>query len=489
MDVEVDGTPAEETLLLSKGQNGDITERRFFGQSALTVKGSLGETAVAFSFAPPVNDSTEDPNPNLWPIFILCGDGSVYFVISGLNQAGLSIRPQVMGPLPMLPEAEDNYGSEACAILCLHPMISSPPLLVIGRTDGTLYHCVVLQKTDDDINDEALETASQISEWSTSIFNNEVSVELVLHVYECVELELSLVNAKGQTESQRPFDYPLHLSVDPMSPSRYFCSHKAGVHSVNLPMVGQLAELVKAPEETFKGMSLEQPSLVQHLICTQLFSKSNPSPVQGLTVSYPPAQLHCILSDFKAISIPLSKTNLMNDPQPLLCEDTSLASAQTASSNKESFDKYIATILQRTTNNPVMKAPKSANMSAEESYEILARSTKVLRDEYIGKLDKARKEIEKRVAGLETRKAQQHLSLSKLTEERFSLRDKAAQLSEKYEDIRDNQENQVSRIETILNVIQRRLPVASDAEIRMQRQLQSIERKVKDLANGKHINL
>ena len=66
----------------------------------------------------------------------------------------------------MLPETDNNYGQESCAILCLHPLISSPPLLVIADSKGTLYHCVVLSKMEDD---EALETASQISDWSSSI--------------------------------------------------------------------------------------------------------------------------------------------------------------------------------------------------------------------------------------------------------------------------------------------------------------------------------
>ena len=47
---------------------------------------------------------------------------------------GQKIQPaksrNVMGPLPMLPESDDNYGSDACALLCLHPVISSPPILV-----------------------------------------------------------------------------------------------------------------------------------------------------------------------------------------------------------------------------------------------------------------------------------------------------------------------------------------------------------------------
>merc|ERR1739844_620145 len=98
--------------------------------------------------------------------------------------------------------------------------------------------------------------------------------------------------------------------------------------------------------------------------------------------------------------------------------------------------------------------------------------------------EKARREIERRCASLEAKKTQQHLTLAKLTKERFQLRDNAAQLSEKYEDLRDTQDNLMLRIETVLNSIQRRLPVASDAEIRMQRQLQGREKKMKDLSNA-----
>ena len=124
MDLEQEG--AEETIQLSEGSLGTSS---LFGKSALTVKGSLGETAVGFDFAP---SQTMTDNLNSWPLFILWGDGRVYFVVTtftGQNSQAAA-RPRVMGPLPMLPESEDNYGSDACGILCLHPMISSPPILV-----------------------------------------------------------------------------------------------------------------------------------------------------------------------------------------------------------------------------------------------------------------------------------------------------------------------------------------------------------------------
>ena len=207
-----------------------------------------------------------------------------------------------------------------------------------------------------------------------------------------------------------------------MSPSRYFCSHKAGVHSINLPMVAQLAELAQSPDDLVtKGhlpSPIEQNSIIQHLgwdfvkkisqfswdflwwekrktkkfhdwmikltkrpilpncqvpnsfffnscqfyhsrievlqtwlaifcvsfsqerkseriffykipslVCTQLFSKNLAAPVQGLSVSFPPAKLHCILQDFKVVSIPLSKSMMISDARPLLCTDADSSNA------------------------------------------------------------------------------------------------------------------------------------------------------------------
>ena len=47
----------------------------------------------------------------------------------------------------MHPAAEDNYGYDACAILCL-PCV--PNILVIASESGMLYHCVVLEGEEED---------------------------------------------------------------------------------------------------------------------------------------------------------------------------------------------------------------------------------------------------------------------------------------------------------------------------------------------------
>lgn len=47
----------------------------------------------------------------------------------------------------MHPAAEDNYGYDACAVLCL-PCV--PNILVIATESGMLYHCVVLEGEEED---------------------------------------------------------------------------------------------------------------------------------------------------------------------------------------------------------------------------------------------------------------------------------------------------------------------------------------------------
>ena len=66
---------------------------------------------------------------------------------------------------------------------------------------------------------------------------------------------------------------------------------------------------------------------IPSLVCTQLFSKNLAAPVQGLSVSFPPAKLHCILQDFKVVSIPLSKSMMISDARPLLCTDAGSSNA------------------------------------------------------------------------------------------------------------------------------------------------------------------
>lgn len=51
----------------------------------------------------------------------------------------------LQGPLVMCPPAEDNYGVDACSVLCLDTL---PPVVVMATCDGHLHHCVVLPNSE-----------------------------------------------------------------------------------------------------------------------------------------------------------------------------------------------------------------------------------------------------------------------------------------------------------------------------------------------------
>ena len=82
----------------------------------------------------------------------------------------------------------------------------------------------------------------------------------------------------------------------------------------------------------------------------------------GVAISFPPAKLHCILSDFRQVTKALARPAI-SEPQPLLAASDTLSPRISSQMNKEPFDRHIAQILQRNTNNPIMRAPTDASLS------------------------------------------------------------------------------------------------------------------------------
>ncbi|XP_040572808.1 nuclear pore complex protein Nup88 [Lepeophtheirus salmonis] len=439
-----------------------------FAQSHYSIKSSLGETAVGFSFAPPTEE--ESPMDQEWPVFILLGNGSVYCLMFNVLHDKKPHR--VMGPIPVKHESPEDF----CRILCLHPMISSPPIIVLATLGGTLYHCLILHEESDD------EASSQISEWSASVINAEDAC-FSLHVFESIELELGLMFKSEKLEQRKPFDYPIALHPDPTTPGRYFCSHGAGVHCVEVPMIFQLVKMAMNPEEEDvpSGLpTLNGDCIVEHLLCTRMDSNCPPSPVLGVTVTYPPTQLMCLLSNFTIEVLSLTSPQIQS-PIPLYANQSCENSPVKKKTNKEPFDERMKMLLQKSSSHPLIKSAKGTDLSPKECLEILTRSTQVLREEYLGRLKLVRTEIGIRVITLKRQKDQQKEMLKKLDDDRIILKDNAGIIAEKYEDLKDNGNSLISRIEVVLQNIQKRLPISSDAELSMNKELVGVNKKMKEL--------
>ncbi|XP_017890617.1 nuclear pore complex protein Nup88-like, partial [Ceratina calcarata] len=131
----------------------------------------------------------------------------------------------------MYPPAADNYGTDFCSIMCLQ---TTPPIVVIAMCTGKIYHAILLKELEENGNDET--TTTQYNYTS----NCQTSEKDALYVYEYAEIELGL----SFGDNDEKYNCPIHLRSDKGNKSRYFCSHNAGIHMINLPMVSQLEEYI-----------------------------------------------------------------------------------------------------------------------------------------------------------------------------------------------------------------------------------------------------
>ncbi|XP_013871343.1 nucleoporin 88 [Austrofundulus limnaeus] len=444
---------------------------------------SLGEIAVAFDFGPvscpprqlAAQYFKEQP---VYPLYILYENGETYVSYTGQTN-GLSVSNPA-GPLPMYPAAEDNYGYDACSILCL-PCV--PSILVIATQTGTLYHCVVLESEEE-------EDAGAVEKW-IQIAGGAVPA---LYVFECVELELTLKVAADDEEPQElDFTCPIRLRRDPLCPQRYHCTHEAGVHSVGLIWVHKLQRFLQSGEEdkdSLQELAAEKRCIVEHVLCTRPLLTNQSAPVWGFLIVSDlslGATMICITSSYECVMLPLLSSIRPPSP-PLLCSQPGPGSGSSPLRGlaSDSFEQHVRNILARGAANPlVLKAGdrEAAPPPPPECLQLLSRATQVFREEYILKQDMAREETQRRVKLLREQKNKQLEELALCREEKKSLREAAERLADKYEDAKYRQEATVSRVRRVLCSLQSQLPVLSNSEKDMKKELQSVSERLKHLDN------
>ncbi|XP_056297625.1 nucleoporin 88 [Pseudoliparis swirei] len=472
-------SPQTPAKVLSVSQSEDDVSGH---PPARSYAASLGEIAVAFDFGPissPLRQLAAQCSKEqlVYPLYILYENGETY--LSYTSQAkGLSLTKPV-GPLPMYPAAEDNYGYDACAILCL-PCV--PSILVIATETGTLYHCVVLDSEEE-------EEARAVDKWIRG-----TEAVPALYVFECVELELTLKVATGEDEEPQEFDFtcPIRLHRDPLCQQRYHCTHEAGVHSVGLIWVNKLQAFLQSGEEdqdNLQELAAEKRCIVEHILCTRPLQSSPSAPVRGFVIVSDlslGATMICITSAYECILLPLLSSIRPPSP-PLLCTHPGPGSGSSPLRGlaDNSFEQHIRNILARSSTNPlVLKAgDKDTSPPPPECLQLLSRATQVFREEYILKQDMAREEMQRRVKLLTSQKNQQLDELTLCREEKKSLRDAAERLADKYEEAKYRQETIMSAVKKVLGSLQSRLPVLSNSEKDMRKELQTVGDQLKHLDN------
>ncbi|XP_023725577.1 nuclear pore complex protein Nup88 isoform X3 [Cryptotermes secundus] len=441
----------------------------------------LGDTAVDFDFAPPVPSENEDPNGGassrmdssaiIWPVLVLRGNGEVYSVTSPVTADSCSSeKPILHGPLFMYPPADDNYGVDACSILCLQCV---PPVVVIATCSATLYHCVLLTGAEDDEDNH-----DKRSSWSQygSTYNLHTP-DVALYVFESVELELGL----ALDDDDDTYTCPIYLHHDSGTVSRYFCTHDTGVHMMSLPFIVHLEEFSRSHDDSPPLELLNQSSSAEYLICTRTSSSSPLSPILGLAITSPPPALITLLTSGEVVSL-----NLMSVPLLLPPSTTVLNNGKEELYSplkvllKEPFDVHIKKFLKHNVSQPILKLGLNADPSPQECMELVSRTTQLFREEYFQRHDRVREEIERRVRTLQTLKQHQLQELELMEQEKIKLKQRAEQLAEKYEDTKDKQEELTKRAEHVLCLVSQRQPVLSSAENKLLQDMNEFKEKLRE---------
>ena len=416
---------------------------------------SLGEHAVSFDFGPSIpkcNDidpsTVTSPDECLTPIYILRGNGDVVLVYSSLKYQYVSNT--IFGPLTMRPPAEDNYGVDACSITCLDCM---PPVIVIATSFGVIYHCVALD-TDD-----------------KSDSNQSHLPEPTLYVYETIELSLSLATSPDMLD----LSCKIRLHKDHMIPMRYFCSHACGLHVIAVPFVSQL----KSTDETdFR----EDPSIVEHLVCTQPVVSSDSVDVPlgvsvGVQNGYTFVMLFLSSGELMIRRLtPSYVTHIMDSETNDGLESDPLSEV---SIPKLDLMEYVKQLLKRNASIPLLKSKADASEDWHQNLQLLTTAIDVLQNEYIKKFDLASNVIEKRAKVLTNDKHIQLKELDKCMAEKEDLLQWLLDLVNKYDDTRERQEELTNRIDKILELLAFQRPELSEAELRLRDELSRVSEKLK----------
>ncbi|KAK0041191.1 nuclear pore complex protein Nup88 [Biomphalaria pfeifferi] len=428
----------------------------------------LGETAVAFDFGKPIEVQPRQkrfscPNLEVWPVYCVRGNGDVLILYSHLSNVR-PVRFPVQGPLTMNPPADDNYGVDACSIVCLP---TSFPVIIISTMEGRVHHCVQLPGAAEDESEQEFPNTS-------SLYG--CPPEPSLYVIETAELDLCLSVSKFEEDSSLDNDFmcPVHLKKDPSCPDRYLCAHAAGVHCVALPWLTAVQNFFLEEDEDL-SMPEEKECIIEHLVCTKPLYSCPTSPILGVDTVTDPllgTTLLVLTCDYEFTALPMG---LHYKLYPSHSESSSLNSSKVQPRNLEPFSHQVKQILLKKDSHPLLKSSNTTEQSQKNCFRMLIQATQILRQEYIPRIVKAKQAIDARVALLKNHKTYHLEDIKRLIEASQELREHAGIIADRLETTKENHERLFKRLDSVVHKLQNNVPVLSDAEKQMIRELNRIK--------------
>uniref|UniRef100_A0A182PJ31 Nucleoporin Nup88 n=1 Tax=Anopheles epiroticus TaxID=199890 RepID=A0A182PJ31_9DIPT len=424
------------------------------GDTTFSPTTTLSTTSSTFTAAKPPKEGTTLMNDSLiahknkkapatggskveWPIVILRGDGNVFVLCAGID----TNRPKLQGPISIQPQVDDNYGLDSCSLIVIPTL---PPTVIIAESTGKTHHALFLEESCPLERSHASELASD----SNLVLH---PCEWYLHVLETVELELGLPSVE-ETKAAKSYSCPLHLKRDPLNEGRYFAYHNAGLHAVTLDFTRPLHEFVQQEEERADELVERYPlfnshSRAEYVVCTKALANANTNAVLGFTLLQSPSGLVLFLASGQVVSLDLITDHSLIRKWPLPGSNKKTNASESPIKNmlKDSFQKRIQSILKSGLTQPILKLDQTTEPTPQEAFELLTQATRMLRENYFVRHEKARQEIEKREHVLKLLKQQQLSDIDELQVEKQKIRATAERLEETYEDLCDKQNSLFKR--------------------------------------------
>lgn len=413
---------------------------------------NLGNVSICFDFGPPKLIKEKEV---LWPIYILMGTGDVLLIYT--NPQNPIYAENIIGPLTILPQAEDNYGSDACHLIVLD---SSPPLLAIATPSGRIYHCFAFSD------------------------GQGLLAKQTLYMYESIELSKDLIENPDDPYMPRP----MKLFKDPTSKIRYFCVHQNGVHTVVLPIL----EHVQSDCDIIQ----DKESFSEFLVCTRTTTPSDAnesledlSTPQGLGVEIRKTNMALVvlMPDNGVIMQRISPaTTLINRrrfPRQSMdssreSHDQEILNVSQIDASRANFADQIQQILKRKTSVPMLKLTENLEQD-NNIFELIERAVTTFNNEYIKKFNLANDAIRKKISILKKDQEIQKAELEKITKDKEEVYISVIGLSTKAEAACQKQKELLRRIDKVLAAVSHGHPDLSEVESRLRGELTSLNDKLR----------
>ncbi|OQR79805.1 hypothetical protein BIW11_05475, partial [Tropilaelaps mercedesae] len=422
-----------------------------FGDQVQVLRRALSLSRMNFTLASATGDQIVDFafSRSGDEVFCLSASGSIYRVIN--LRCSPDSKPQVsQQPLVMLPDVDDNFGSDGYALLSLECGPANCTLLVLGGSGGILYHCLILPRTED------------------------IDVEPEIYVFEQLMLRLTYFDVTDPGDDIR---CPIVLQRDPSLPNRYFAHHDSGVHVIVIPFVERLLSFVQQEDTNISTDVLESSidmvcssgpatSLVEQVVCTRANEMAALDAPPGLCVipALPSPWLAVLTSGLNVVNIPLSRYRFSDNlVQKTLLTEEPLSESVRNGLPPTDFEREVKMILTGSRVPVLAQADKVT--SPKELLELALQTTQRFREQHFAQLVAVKELIEETSRSLRETKESQMKELSQLGMELDEVTEQAERLKEKLKNVEDDKRNLMCRLHDVIQTVQRKNPSAANPQM------------------------